>query len=69
MVNEGAFDRLFRLILGVVFLMFGWGMSNSFGPILVVLSAIMILTAAIGLFPIYAALGLNTLHDKEEATE
>jgi len=69
MVNEGAFDRLFRLILGVVFLMFGWGMTNAFGTVLVVLSAIMILTAAIGLCPIYAALGLNTLHKAEDNAE
>jgi hypothetical protein len=69
MVNEGAFDRLFRLILGVVFLMSGWGMANSFGSVLVVLSGIMLLTAAIGLCPIYAALGLNTLQQDDEATE
>jgi hypothetical protein len=70
MVNEGAFDRLLRLILGVVFLMFGWGMvGGAFGTVLVVLSGIMLLTAAIGMCPIYAALGLDTLDHSEENAE
>lgn len=69
MVNEGAFDRLLRLVLGVVFLMFGWGMTSAVGTVLVVVSAVMILTAAIGLCPLYAALGLNTLHKTEEGAE
>ena len=68
MVNEGAFDRLLRILLGILFLMFGWGMTSTLGTVLVIASVIMFLTAAIGLCPIYAALGLNTLTATEESS-
>jgi len=60
MANEGAFDRLFRLALGVVLVVFGWGFGGTVGTVMLVLSVILLGTAAIGMCPIYAALGLNT---------
>jgi hypothetical protein len=58
--NEGAFDRLLRTLLGVVLLIFGWGISGVTGTVMIVLSVVMFATAAAGVCPLYALVGVNT---------
>jgi Protein of unknown function (DUF2892) len=59
--NEGTLDRDIRIALAVVF-----GLLTLFTPIGVWqiltagLAGIMLLTAAVGVCPIYAAFGINT---------
>jgi hypothetical protein len=60
--NMGNADRLIRVVLAVILaaLYFTGTVSGTLGTILVVVSAVFLLTSAIGFCPLYAPLGLST---------
>jgi hypothetical protein len=69
MANEGALDRLLRLMLAIILVIVGWGMSGIVGTILLVVSLVLFVTTAVGICPLYSLLGINTLQNKADATE
>ena len=58
----GSFDRVFRVLLAIVFaVLFATGtVSGIFGTILLVLGIVFLLTSVIGFCPLYAPFGLST---------
>ena len=60
--NEGNLDRIIRVILAVVlgYLYFTGITSGVLGIILLVVGAILLLTALTGICPLYMLLKLNT---------
>lgn len=61
--NESGLDRAIRLVLAAVFFVAAFafvGPSSILGIILIVLGAVMLLTAAIGFCPLYRLVGVNT---------
>lgn len=64
--NMGKADRIIRVIIAAIFvsLYFDGIITGALGIILVVLSAIFVLTSVIGFCPLYLAFGLNTLRNK-----
>jgi Protein of unknown function (DUF2892) len=60
--NEGTLDRTIRLIAALALgaAAYAIGLSSTFGIVLVVLAAIMLVTAATGFCPLYRVFGLNT---------
>ena len=60
--NVGSTDRIIRAIVGIAAL-FGaiaLGIGTGGGIALLVVGAIMVVTAAVGFCPLYRVLGLNT---------
>ena len=66
--NMGTLDRGIRAVVGIaaVVLALLAGATSALGIVLWVVAAIMLLTAAAGYCPIYAALRLSTLHGRFE---
>jgi len=60
--NVGISDRVFRILLGLVFMMFYiTGVAEgTFGTIILVIGAILLLTAIIRICPAYLILGIST---------
>jgi hypothetical protein len=61
-VNEAGWDRIIRVILGVVLLLLGWGefVTGSAGLLLKIIGFIPLLTGLIGFCPLYTLLGFRT---------
>ncbi|MBI1375874.1 MAG: DUF2892 domain-containing protein [Frankiales bacterium] len=62
-VNESPLDRILRTVLAVAALVvaFATGAGSALGIVLIALSAILLVTAAIGYCPLYRVLGLSTV--------
>jgi hypothetical protein len=59
--NVGMIDRAIRLLLSVFLLMLAFGLLSGIGQIIAgVLGAIMLLTATVGVCPLYAIVGITT---------
>ncbi len=62
--NEGSWDRIIRVILGVILLYAGWAMiPPRFGLasiIVLLIGVIALVTGAIGSCPLYSLLKINT---------
>jgi len=60
--NESSMDRIVRLVVGVVavVLAFMVGAGSVGGVILLVVAAIMLVTAAVGFCPLYRVFGIST---------
>ncbi len=65
--NEGTIDRIIRIVVGALFLILFFAniISGTLGIILLILSAILIFTGAIGFCPLYYLLKINTLCEKK----
>ena len=63
--NMSNIDRLIRAIIAVLFayLYFGGVVTGTFGIILVVLGAILLITSVLGFCPLYVLLKMSTLKD------
>ncbi len=61
-VNEASWDRIVRVVLGVVLLYLGLAgvVTGGLGIVLDVLGVVLLLTGAVGFCPLYALLGLRT---------
>jgi hypothetical protein len=67
-INEAGWDRIGRVVLGVVLLALGWGgvVDGTLGTVLKVVGFIPLITGLVGWCPIYAILRIRT---KEEPSE
>lgn len=65
----GLADRTIRVILAVAFaaLYFTGTITGTIGIVLMVLSAVFVLTSFISFCPLYLPFGLSTLRSKEHA--
>ena len=61
-INEANWDRVVRVVLGVVLLYLGLGgvVGGTLGIILDILGAIFLLTGAVGFCPLYILLKFST---------
>jgi len=61
-LNLGQADRIIRVIVAVVIavLFFTKVISGTLGIVLLIVGGVLLLTAAVGLCPLYLALGLST---------
>jgi len=64
--NMGSTDRLLRVViaLGIIGLSLAGILSGTLAIVLLVLSAVFLVTAIIGFCPLYAPLGINTCRVK-----
>jgi len=62
-VNEAVWDRITRIIVGIVVLYLGWGgvVSGTFGVILIIIGILLLLTGIVGFCPAYTVLKYQTL--------
>lgn len=60
--NVGSADKVARLVIAVVaaIVAFMVGAGSVLGIILLVVAAVMLVTAAVGFCPLYRLLGMNT---------
>ena len=60
--NESGADRVIRLVLAVALVAGAWvaGFGSVLGIVLLVLAAVMVVTAAVGFCPLYRLFGLST---------
>jgi hypothetical protein len=60
--NEGTVDRIIRAVVGIAALLgaVAIGIGSVGGVLLLVVGAILVVTAAVGFCPLYRVLGLNT---------
>ncbi len=69
MTNEAGWDRIARVVLGVVLLIVGFGvMSGTAGVVVGVIAFVPLLTGLVGWCPLYAVLGFRTNTFSHEAT-
>jgi hypothetical protein len=61
-VNEASWDRIVRVVLGVVLLVLGLTgvVSGVAGIVLDVLGAVLLVTGIVGFCPLYAISGIKT---------
>ena len=64
MINESTTDRIIRVVAGLILLALSIGgvVTGTFGTVLIVLGAILVLTGTIGFCPLYAMLRIRTNH-------
>lgn len=60
--NTGNTDRIVRVGVAIVAAVAAWlvGFGSLFGIILLVVAAVMLVTAAVGFCPLYRVFGINT---------
>ena len=61
-LNVASWDRILRVLLGIVLIYLGWSgvVSGSAGTVLVVLGLVPLLTGLVGFCPLYALLRIRT---------
>lgn len=61
-LNEAGWDRIARVVLGVLMLALGWGgmVTGTWGWIFKIVGFIPLLTGLVGFCPIYALLKVST---------
>jgi hypothetical protein len=66
--NMGTTDRSLRSIIALIMIVLYYYeiISGTLGIILVVISAVFLLTSIIGFCPLYVPLGLNSCKNKEK---
>jgi Protein of unknown function (DUF2892) len=68
--NEGALDRLIRVVLAEIFLILAWfWFSGIVGIILYILSLVMIITSAIGFCGLYKIFGFSTNKNEKKLSK
>jgi hypothetical protein len=60
--NEGTIDRWIRFIVGLAlfYVTFFTGLQPALAVLVGIVAAILVITAAVGFCPLYAALGVRT---------
>jgi hypothetical protein len=60
--NEGTIDRIIRAVVGVAALLgaFAMGTGSVAFVLLLVVGAVLLVTAAVGFCPLYRVFGINT---------
>lgn len=61
-VNEAGWDRVLRVVLGLVLLILGWGgiVGGGWGTAFKILGFVPLLTGLVGWCPLYALLKVRT---------
>ncbi len=62
LVNEAGWDRIVRVILGLVLLYVGFGgvVTGTLGVVLGIIGLILLVTGVVGFCPLYKVLGFAT---------
>ncbi len=61
MTNEAGWDRVLRIVLGVVLLIVGFGlMDGTAGVVVGIVAFVPLLTGLVGWCPLYTVLGFRT---------
>ncbi|HEY5185289.1 MAG TPA: DUF2892 domain-containing protein [Actinomycetes bacterium] len=65
--NVGTADRVIRVVLAVVAAIVGFsvGAGSVLGIVLLVIAAVLLVTAAVGFCPLYRLVGLSTSKAKQ----
>lgn len=63
--NESTLDRVLRAVAGVLVALgaFAVGAGGALGIVLIILAAVLLVTAAVGFCPLYRLLGIRTNAD------
>jgi Inner membrane protein YgaP-like, transmembrane domain len=61
-LNEASWDRIARVVLGIILLVLGWGgiVGGGWGVFLKIIGFVPLLTGLVGICPIYALLKFST---------
>lgn len=61
-VNEASWDRIVRVVLGILLLYLGWGgvVTGGLGTVLKILGFLPLLTGLVGWCPLYALFKFGT---------
>lgn len=59
-INEGGLDRTFRIVLGLLLILFGYVSGGTWGIVLYVLALVPLLTGLIGWCPLYSLFHIDT---------
>ena len=69
MMNEAAWDRAVRVVVGIVLMIVGFGvMEGTGGTILGIVALVPLLTGLSGWCPLYSLLGFRTNKTSPEAS-
>jgi hypothetical protein len=69
MVNEAGWDRIVRIVLGVVMLVVGFGlMDGAAGVVVGVAALVPLLTGLVGWCPLYSLFRIRTSKTQTDAT-
>jgi len=62
LLNEAGWDRILRIVVGIVLLYLGWGgvVVGTWGLVLKIVGFIPLLTGLIGWCPVYTLFGFKT---------
>ncbi len=62
-VNEASWDRIIRVVLGIVLLYLGLAgvVTGGLGIVLDVIGVVLLLTGMVGFCPLYAVLGMRSV--------
>jgi hypothetical protein len=64
--NEGSFDRIVRIVIGAVLLLVGMYLLTGVGQtIILIISAVSLITGVVGFCGLYAILGISTNKSKK----
>ncbi|RLE23622.1 MAG: DUF2892 domain-containing protein [Actinobacteria bacterium] len=67
-MNEASWDRILRVVLGVVLLIVGFGvMDGTAGVVVGVVAFVPLLTGLLGWCPLYSLVGFRTNKSRGEA--
>jgi len=67
-LNEAPWDRIIRVVLGVVLLYVGFGVMSGTGGIIVgIIGLIPLITGLVGFCPLYSLFHLSTNKERETA--
>jgi Inner membrane protein YgaP-like, transmembrane domain len=61
-LNEANWDRIVRVVAGILLIYLGWAgvVSGGLGVLLLVIGAVLLLTGLVGFCPLYALLKFST---------
>lgn len=69
MTNEAGWDRVARVVLGVVLMIVGFGViGGTAGIVIGIIGVVPLLTGAIGWCPIYSLINFRTNSEGSDAT-
>jgi hypothetical protein len=70
-MNEAGWDRIARVVLGVVMLVLGWGgiVEGTLGTVLAIVGFVPLITGLVGWCPLYAIFRFRTNDEAKTPVE